>query len=250
MITRERLIKEFTLLDEKAALLTSQGIIPERIALYLIGGGNLALRGIKEATADIDIVVENVHVLKALDEVLTNPSPELKVGPGVRVIYMKEVEHEYRVKLGAFSVYKKLDPELGDFTLDVFVKRVLRGITLSDGIKIRSMIPDDFMNLKVLKVRLVSLEDIFLFKGVTSLSRAKDIDDLLRLLEHGVEFSIILDELNSQKVFIEPERFEWLVGLLYEKSLTLRDILAERGLRSRYLDNFIKNLKIFFVGKL
>ncbi|WP_251949775.1 hypothetical protein [Thermococcus argininiproducens] len=198
----------------------------------------------KEATADIDIVVENIPVLKALDEVLTNTPPELKVGPGVRVIYMKEIEHEYKVKLGAFSVYKKLDPELGDFTLDVFVKRVLRGITLSDGMKVRSIIPDEFMNLKVLRVQLVSLEDIFLFKGVTSLSRIKDIDDLLRLLEHGIDFSIILDELNSQKVLIEPERFEWLIGLLYEKSLMLKDILVERGLKSRGLDKLIKSLEI------
>ena len=46
MITGERLIEELALLDEKAGLLASQGVIPERIALYLIGGGNLALKGI------------------------------------------------------------------------------------------------------------------------------------------------------------------------------------------------------------
>jgi len=106
MITRERVIEEFILLDEKATLLASQGVIPKRITLYLIGGGNLALRGIKEATADIDIIVENIHVLKAFDEVLTNPLPELKVSPGVRVIYIKEVEHEYKVKLELFQSTK------------------------------------------------------------------------------------------------------------------------------------------------
>lgn len=249
MITRERLSEELALLDEKAGLLAYQGVIPERIALYLIGGGNLALKGIKEATADIDIIVENVHVLKALEEILTNPSPELKVGSGVRVIYLKEAGHEYSVKLGAFSVYKKLDPVMDDFTLDVFVKRVLRGIALSEGMKTRSIIPKEFRNLKVLGIRLISLEDIFLFKGVTSLSRAKDIDDLFRLLEHGIDFSIILDELNRQKYLIEPDRFEWLVGLLYEKLLALRDILAEKGLKSRGLDGFVENLELSFVKK-
>ena len=249
MITRERLIEEFTLLDEKAELLAAQGVIPKRITLYLIGGGNLALRGIKEATVDIDIIVENVHILKALDEVLTNPSPKLRVGPGVMVIYIKEVEHEYKVKLGAFSVYKKLDSRMSDFTLDVFVKRVLRGIALSEGMKTRSIIPNEFRNLKVLRIQLVSLEDIFLFKGVTSLSRIKDIDDLLRLLEHGINFSTILDELNAQKALIEPDKFEWLVGLFYEKLLMLRNMLAERGLRSKDLEKFIRNLEFSFVGK-
>ncbi|WP_461866569.1 hypothetical protein [Thermococcus sp.] len=47
MITRERLVEEFALVDEKATLLASWGVIPEEIRLYLIGGGNLALRGHK-----------------------------------------------------------------------------------------------------------------------------------------------------------------------------------------------------------
>ncbi len=247
MITRERLVEEFALLDEKATLLASWGVIPEEITLYLIGGGNLALRGIKDATADVDVVVENVRVLGFLDEVLTNPSPELKVGPGVRVIYVKKVEHKYKVKLGAVSVYRKLDPEMRDFNMDVFVKRVLRGLILSEGMKNRSVLPSEFEDFKTLRVRLVSLEDIFLFKGVTSLGRAKDIDDLLRLLEHGVDFEVMLGELNNQGMIIGPERFEWLVGLLYEKLLILRKVLAEKGLRSRALDKFIKELGLSFV---
>jgi len=138
---------------------------------------------------------------------------------------------------------------MSDFTLDVFVKRVLRGIALSEGMKTRSIIPNEFRNLKVLRIHLVSLEDIFLFKGVTSLSRSKDIDDLLRLLEHGINFSTILDELNAQKALIEPDKFEWLVGLFYEKLLMLRNMLAERGLRSKDLEKFIRNLEFSFVGK-
>jgi len=40
------LVEEFALLDEKTTLLASRGVIPEEIRLYLIGAGNLALRGV------------------------------------------------------------------------------------------------------------------------------------------------------------------------------------------------------------
>ncbi|NJE04106.1 hypothetical protein [Thermococcus sp. MV11] len=237
MITRERLVEEFALLDEKARLMGS-----EVIRLYLIGGGNLALRGIKPATADVDVVVENAGALNRLERVLTDPSPELRTSRGL-VIYIKVVEHEYRKKLGAYSVYRKLDPELEDFNLDVFVRRVLRGITLTEGIMKRAFIPNEFKGLEKLKVHLVSPEDIFLFKGVTSLGRSKDIDDILRLLELGIDFGIVLEEVNAQKEVIERERFEHLADLLLEKMISVQKILGERGLRSSGLDKFISSLE-------
>jgi len=43
----------------------------------------------------------------------------------------------------------------------------LKGITLTEGIMKRTLVPEDFKGLERLKVHLVSLEDIFLFKGVT-----------------------------------------------------------------------------------
>lgn len=242
MITRERLIEEFALLDEKAKLMN----VPE-IRLYLIGGGNLALRGIKPATMDVDVVVDNLGVLKHLEGVLTNPSPELRTSKGL-VIYVKVVEHEYRKKLGTYSVYKKLDSELGDFNLDVFVRRVLKGITLTEGIMKRTLVPEEFKGLEKLKVYLISQEDIFLFKGVTSLGRSKDVDDILRLLEMGIDFDVVLDEVKVQKEAIEPERFEWLAGLLLEKIMIVRRILGERGLRSSGLDKFINSLEELLSG--
>lgn len=124
------------------------------------------MRGIKPATVGVDVIVESLRVLRHFEEVLTNPSPELRTSKGL-MIYVKVVEHEYQKKLGTYSVYKKLNPELGDFNLDVFVRRVLKGITLTEGIMKRTLVPEDFKGLERLKVHLVSLEDIFLFKGVT-----------------------------------------------------------------------------------
>ncbi|WP_042681849.1 hypothetical protein [Thermococcus paralvinellae] len=47
MITRERLLEEFALLDEKARLMGS-----EVIRLYPIGSGNLALKGLRSSGLD------------------------------------------------------------------------------------------------------------------------------------------------------------------------------------------------------
>ncbi|WP_246112266.1 hypothetical protein [Thermococcus aciditolerans] len=237
MITRERLIEEFALLDEKARLMGS-----EVIRLYLIGGGNLALRGIKPATADVDVVLEDYRTLRAFEAVLTNPSSELRTSGGI-LVYLKVFGHEYEKKLGADAVYQKIDPEMNNFNLDVFVKRVMRGIQLTEGMKERAIIPEEFKDLEKLKIHLVSLEDIFLFKGVTSLGRSKDIDDILQLLEAGIDFDVVLDEVKVQKEAIEPERFERLADILLEKMISIQKILEERGLRSSGLDKFINSLE-------
>ena len=101
MITRERLIREFELIDKKAGLMGS-----DEIDLYLIGGGNLALRGIKPATADVDVIVKDYRTLKALENVLINPSPRFRTSGGI-IVYLKVFGHEYGKKLGADAVYQQ-----------------------------------------------------------------------------------------------------------------------------------------------
>ncbi len=237
MITRERLIREFELIDKKAGLMGS-----DEIDLYLIGGGNLALRGIKSATADVDVVVKDYRTLTALENVLINPFPRFRTSGGI-IVYLKVFGHEYEKKLGADAVYQKVDPETGDFNLDVFVKRVMRGIQLSGGMIDRAVVPKEFQELKKLRVHLVSVEDVFLFKGVTSLGRSKDVDDILRLLELGVDFDVVLKEIEVQRKLLEVETFERLAHILFEKIKLVQKILEERGLRSRGLDHFINQLE-------
>lgn len=237
MITRERLVREFELIDKKAGLMDSG-----EIDIYLIGGGNLALRGIKPATADVDVVVKDYRTLTALENVLINPFPRFRTSGGI-IVYLKVFGHEYEKKLGADAVYQKVDPETGDFNLDVFVKRVMRGIQLSGEMIDRAVVPKEFQELKKLRVHLVSVEDVFLFKGVTSLGRSKDVDDILRLLELGVDFDVVLKEIEVQRKLLKVETFERLAHILFEKIKLVRKILWERGLRSRDLDHFINQLK-------
>jgi len=64
----------------------------------------------------------------------------------------------------------------------------------------------------------------------------------LRLLELGVDFNVVLEELKAQRDAIGFESFERLAGVLYEKMVGIRGILRARGLRSPGLDRFIDSV--------
>lgn len=70
----------------------------------------------------------------------------------------------------------------------------------------------------------------FRFEGVTLLGHSKDIDDILRLLEMGINFDVVLNDAKTQKDLIEPERFRWLLEILLEKTVHIRMIPKKGGL--------------------
>ncbi len=87
---------------------------------------------------------------------------------------------------------------LYEFNLDVFVKRVLNKLHLSEGMVSRAEAPEEFSSHEWFKILLVSKEDIFLFKSVTSLERVRDLEDLIALVETGLDYEIIIHELEAQ----------------------------------------------------
>ena len=250
VITRQRILEEFKLLNNKAQLMVKKGLIPKEtvINLYLIGGGNMALRKIKEATKDIDVVIENNRAYQLFHAILTNV--QVYSDPNVdsasqRVVYVKEEPNlKYTKSLGAMAVYKKIDPKDQDFNLDVFVKRVGRKLYLSNTMKNRATLVRELRSLKVLRVYLVSKEDIFLFKGVTSVERERDIDDMKRLIESGLKFSTVISELQRQRELLiqEPCEYLRLLTVVCEKAKYIKDDFKERGLETKVLDQFITSL--------
>jgi len=126
-VTRERIISELHLLEKKAKLL---GVEPLRV--YLIGGGNLALRGLKSATKDIDIVVLGREQFAPLQSLLETPVPRL---PIYRRLYKSQWEYD----LGMTAKYEH---PVEKFNLDVFVERVLNRLYLSESMVARAEIPE------------------------------------------------------------------------------------------------------------
>jgi len=69
---------------------------------------------------------------------------------------------------------------LGEFNLDIFVERIKNGLYLSENMITRAEIPEEFSSHEIFKIYLVSREDLFLFKSITSIER--DVEDLITVV--------------------------------------------------------------------
>jgi len=182
-VTREKLISEFHLLEKKAEMLNI-----EPIDVFLIGGGNLALRGLKSSTKDVDIVVIDRRQFSLLQNLLEKP---VRGHP----IYLRQYKSEWEYDLGMTAKYVYPAER---FNLDVFVKRVYKRLHLSESMVSRVEVPKEFASHEFFRIYLVSKEDIFLFKSVTSIERTRDVGDLVTLVETGLKYDLIIQEFENQ----------------------------------------------------
>lgn len=176
--SREDLIRIFEEIDSK---------LTERCRIYLTGGANMVLKGLKISTKDLDILVSKEdfdRVLKALS-------------------------------LLGFSCKNDIC-ERNDLKIDIFREKILSGYRLSRRMKQRAEL---FWKGKNLEVRLLSLEDVFLFKSYAG--REVDVDDCRILATQNLNWKVILEECLEQQ-----KREKRLI------SLTLLDVLDE--LKTRY----------------
>lgn len=158
--------------------------INKKLSIYLIGGCAMSFRGLKESTKDVDIVIESIVDYKVFCDAL--------FGAEYYEPYPIKSEHE---RLIATSMYEN---KVG-FHLDLFVKQVIKKLTLSNSMIKRAELYRDFGSLKVY---LLSKEDIFLFKGLASEGRKRDLPDM-QALYPNINWKVILDELETQKLASE-----------------------------------------------
>jgi hypothetical protein len=152
------------------------------VKLFIIGGIGLIDFGLKEATKDVDVIVQSSHELNALADSLESL--------GYRSPSSVKVSRPYR----KMEARKILENDEG-FRWDIFYRQVCGALTLSDGMISRAT---SFYNKKTLKVVLASKEDIFLFKGITE--READLDDMRLLAESGLDWKVIERECRNQSV--------------------------------------------------
>ena len=188
------------------------------VNIYVIGGAVLLYHGLKHATKDIDIITADDRNYVAFENALKSINFKPKTPTG---IYKK-------LNLGAIL-------ERDDYRIDVFNKTVCKMLALSEGMKKRA---NEIINHNNLKVYLCSNEDIFIFKSLTE--REGDLEDNISLVQHGINWNIVLEEIilqintSGQDVWITwiGERFD----KLEEKGINIPIMKDVNKLRDEYFN--------------
>lgn len=159
---------------------------------YQIGGGSMAFRDLEDATKDIDLVVLDREILDRILDALT----------GIGYDTVRSPSDEY-ASLGAEAVVENED----GCRFDLFVRQVAGELVFTDGMERRS---ERLLEAGALTVRLVSPEDVFLFKSVAG--RTDDVEDLFTLVQTGLDFEAIENELDRQTELRGEEFFVTVVN--------------------------------------
>ncbi|KXA90679.1 hypothetical protein AKJ36_00315 [candidate division MSBL1 archaeon SCGC-AAA259I07] len=153
--------------------------LKNKVDAYLLGGVNLILRGLKDTTKDIDVVLENQKGFRDLVQALNGDNYEEK----------HEIEQSYK-RLEPSAILEKQ----GSPRWDIFVEVVANCLHLSEEMKSRSEKHTEKNNLRLY---LLSPTDIFLFKSVTD--REGDLEDAALLArQEEIDWDILLDEIKRQ----------------------------------------------------
>jgi hypothetical protein len=153
--------------------------LTRRTRVFVAGGAAMAFYGLKEATKDIDVVVEKRTELHSLVSALRALGYKRPTGL---------VETTY-AKMRASAILENTD----GFRWDVFERVIARKLSLSKGMISRSRILYDETKLHL---RALSKEDIFLLKSITG--RDLDLEDMRIVAESGINWNDVKIECQAQ----------------------------------------------------
>src|SRR3989338_83675 len=171
--------------------------------LHKIGGCALSFKGLKPSTKDIDIIVTSKPDFNVINKAM------LKSG------FKSMTERESEFYATALAVYMKEESRI-----DVFLKQVGKMLVLTESMMKRS---EKYKSYDKLAVYLVSNEDIFLFKAMTS--REGDIADCDRIMRERIDYDVIYNEIVEQSKEEGKRWFFWV----YENSCKLEDYNSIRS---------------------
>lgn len=151
------------------------------VDIYIIGGEAMRIRGLKRATKDVDIIVEDLKAYTTLREAL--------LSLGYRDLAEVEVNEADR-KLNPLAILvREASPRM-----DIFVKRIDNAFTLTDAMRRRASL----QRTGPLRLHIISNEDLFLLKSITE--REGDLYDTAQLAKTGgFDWAVVLEELYNQE---------------------------------------------------
>jgi hypothetical protein len=181
------------------------------VVVYLLGGGAMCFRDQKPGTKDLDLVFTTQKEFQAFSDALSES--------GFHEIGKLESAYE---AMHASGIWQNKE----GFRYDLFVKTVCNALSLSAGMLTRSKPHAVYGKLDV---RIVSDEDVVLFKGITE--RNQDLDDIENIVSStSVDWEIIFKECKDQS----KERI-WY-GPLYDKLAAI----SQRNVPIPILDRLLK----------
>jgi len=181
---------------QQGLLLAVSKKLKEKVIAYAVGGTAMMFLGLKDATADIDLVFEN----RKERELFKN---------AVKSVGYKEMD--------SMIVYggKENQPEmlvLGDERFDLFLREVVYFI-FSENMQKRAREIHQFEDNLVLKI--ADPHDVILMKCATD--RLKDIDDAMSIIKNTkIDWNLIVEEAKNQ-ARLGKEKTIFELGYFFEK---------------------------------
>jgi len=188
--------------------------LSKQISIYIFGGGAMSFFDLKTATKDIDVILPTESETSVLIKTL------YKTG------YNKiETEDPIYIKMKTRDIIENKD----GFRWDIFVTKVCGGLSFSKDMQKRAKPFKIFSNIRTY---LISPEDIFIFKAVTS--RPRDREDMFSLFSHGLDINIIKNEIQKQAQLDEDKA--WLSYFF----VGLDELVSEYNIIFPDYDEFLK----------
>jgi hypothetical protein len=172
----------------RAFLEEFDGWLSESVGVYLLGGSAMTVRGLKDQTEDIDlalgVVSEFEHVYQVLQArgfvVVDEPTKSFE-GVGKTV----ELHHDDR-----------------GFQIDLFERQVVGKVWITERMHDRA---EEFWTGDHATAFVLSDEDMFLLKAVSggdlASGRRRDIEDMRKYAQRGLDYESILIEIDKQRPF-------------------------------------------------
>jgi hypothetical protein len=169
--------KRFQHSDIEELFIEIDQALTSNVVVFLIGGGAMSIRGEKDATKDIDLVIPDKSHLTEFKK-------------AIRSIGFREnnITDDTYENFGAMIFID----DRGHW-LDIFHERICRSFLLHKEVMKRAEL---FKKYSRLEVRIMSREDIFISKSITE--REGDLEDMYTLYGTGLNEEIIRNELEYQ----------------------------------------------------
>jgi predicted transcriptional regulator len=199
--------------------------IPSEIEVYLLGGENMRLKGLKPRTKDCDLVVSDERSFNSIVEALKRM--------GYNSVNKSKLSTDDQ-RIAASDI---LEHPATRSRINIFTRIVARKLVLSNRMKKRAKM-EKHGNLKL---GIMANEDVFLLKGVTL--REGDVQDMAKLAQSsGFDWQVVWNEMKRQ----EGERSERFSAILLE---SLDYLYEQTGIRPPFYKKLERHVLDYEIGK-